>query len=191
MTSREIFYRLKPIISIFCKVMSFVPYRFNFTIFNMFKNSQGVFGLFLRYILMRNLFANCGDDVRSYPNVYIYNIHKMKVGSNVTFREMCYIDANGGVEIGSNVMLAQSASIITTTHNYDNLDLNINEQGGTWEKVIIEDNVWIGAKATILPGVTVHSGSIVGSNAVVTKDVPANAIVVGVPAKVIKYRGKH
>jgi maltose O-acetyltransferase len=54
--------------------------------------------------------------------------------------------------------------------------------------VVIEDDVWIGAKAVILSGVTVHSGAVIGAGAVVTKDVPENAVVAGVPARVIKTR---
>lgn len=57
-----------------------------------------------------------------------------------------------------------------------------------WQKVVIGNDVWIGAKATIMPGITIGDGAVVGSNAVVTRDVPPYAIVVGVPAKIIKYR---
>jgi maltose O-acetyltransferase len=54
--------------------------------------------------------------------------------------------------------------------------------------VTIEDDLWIGANCVILPGITLHKGSVVGAGAVVTKDVPENAIAVGVPAKILKYR---
>ena len=84
------------------------------------------------------------------------------------------------MKIGKNVMM---------NHNCENLNISIMEQGYEERKnVYIEDDVWIGARVTILPGVTVGAHSIIGAGAVVTKDVPEYVIVAGVPAKVIKMR---
>ena len=73
-------------------------------------------------------------------------------------------------------------------HIYIDRNLPIKDQGKTYAPVTIKDNVWIGAKATILSGVTIGTGAIVGAGAVVTKDVPENSIVAGVPARIIKNR---
>lgn len=74
------------------------------------------------------------------------------------------------------------------THNYSRRDTLIREQGGYEKDIIIEDDVWIGYGAQIMPGVTVHRGAVVGAGAVVTHDVESYAVVGGVPARLIKYR---
>ena len=95
----------------------------------------------------------------------------------------------GSVTIGDYVMMGPECFIFTTNHEFNDINLPMIRQGFSEEKeVIIEDDVWIGARVTILPGVTVHSGSILGAGAVVTKDVPCNSVVGGNPAKVLKYR---
>lgn len=85
--------------------------------------------------------------------------------------------------IGNNVDIAQSAYIWTEQHDY-----NSSTYSGVIKPVIIEDYVWIAARATVLPGVTIHKGDVVACGAVVTKDVPENVIVAGVPAKIIGKR---
>ena len=71
------------------------------------------------------------------------------------------------------------------------LDIPITAQGHVPSFVRIEDDVWIGARVVILPGVTVHTGAVIGAGAVVGKDVPPYAVVVGVPARVIRYRNEE
>lgn len=79
--------------------------------------------------------------------------------------------------------------IMTSSHNVESTFLPMNQQGSLpKQKVIIGDDVWIGTRVIILPGVRVGTGSIIGAGAVVTKDVPDYAIVGGVPAKIIKFR---
>jgi len=73
-------------------------------------------------------------------------------------------------------------------HIYENLEISINKQGWRYEKIRIEDDVWIGTGVVITCGVTIGEKSIIAANAVVTKDVPAKSIVGGVPAKIIKMR---
>ena len=86
------------------------------------------------------------------------------------------------------MMIADSVSIRDTDHEFSKLYEPMINQGIKTAPVIIKDNVWIGYGAVINKGVTIHSGAIIGANAVVTKDVPENCIVGGVPAKVIKQR---
>ena len=92
----------------------------------------------------------------------------------------------GPVTIGNYVNLAQGIVVTALNHNYKETDLLIDEQGITINKVVINDDVWIGANAVILPGVTIGKHVVVAAGAVVTKDVPDNCIVGGVPAKIIK-----
>ena len=92
----------------------------------------------------------------------------------------------GPVTIGSHVNLAQGITVTALNHNFEDTNKRIDEQGISTNPVIIEDDIWIGANAVILPGVTIGLHSVVAAGAVVTKDVPPHSLVAGVPAKVIK-----
>ncbi len=92
----------------------------------------------------------------------------------------------GPVEIGSHVNLAQGITVTALNHNFDDTEKRIDEQGVSTNPVTIEDDVWVGANAVILPGVTIGNHCVVAAGAVVTKDVPPHSLVAGVPAKVIK-----
>ena len=92
----------------------------------------------------------------------------------------------GPVCIGSHVNLAQGITVTALNHNFEDATKRIDEQGVSTKPVVIGDDVWIGANAVILPGVTIGSHCVVAAGAVVTKDVPDNTLVGGVPAKVIK-----
>ena len=92
----------------------------------------------------------------------------------------------GPVKIGHHVNLAQGITVTALNHNFDDTNKRIDEQGVSTNAVTIEDDVWIGANAVILPGVTIGRHVVVAAGAVVTKDVPDNCVVGGVPAKVIK-----
>ena len=92
----------------------------------------------------------------------------------------------GPVKIGNNVNLAQGITVTALNHNFTDPDKRIDEQGVSTNPVTIEDDIWIGANAVILPGVSIGHHSVVAAGAVVTKDVPAHTLVAGVPAKIIK-----
>ena len=92
----------------------------------------------------------------------------------------------GPVCIGNNVNLAQGITVTALNHNFEDTTRRIDEQGISTKPVVISDDVWIGANAVILPGVTIGRHVVVAAGAVVTKDVPDNCVVGGVPAKVIK-----
>lgn len=92
----------------------------------------------------------------------------------------------GPVEIGSNVNLAQGIVVTALNHNFTDCTKRIDEQGVSTAKVTIGNDVWIGANATVLPGVTIGNHSVVAAGAVVTKDVPPYSLVGGVPARILK-----
>lgn len=92
----------------------------------------------------------------------------------------------GPVTIGSHVNLAQGITVTALNHNFEDSDKRIDEQGVSTTPVTIEDDIWIGANAVILPGVTIGNHSVVAAGAVVTKNVPAHSLVAGVPANIIK-----
>lgn len=149
---------------------------------------SGKIGLGLRYCFAKRLFKAVGRNVSIHRDVYIFRPDKLEIGDNVSIHPMSYIDANGGINIGNDVSIAHAVTIMSTTHNYADDKIPIKDQGITPGKVIISNNVWIGAKAVILKGVKIGSGSIIGASAVVNKDIDSNSIAVDIPAKIVKSR---
>ncbi len=106
----------------------------------------------------------------------------IKVGKNVFINACCKFQDQGGIEIGNGVLIGHNVTLATLNHD-ERPDFRQN----IYPKPIkIGDNVWIGSNATILQGVTIGNGAIIGAHAVVTKDVPENTIVAGIPAKIIR-----
>lgn len=118
---------------------------------------------------------------------------KIHIGDNVYIRRFVTLGADSGIFIGNNVIISDFVSLISADHEYSDHNKLIRTQGIKIEKkpIVIEDDVWIGEKVTILKMVKIGKGAIIGAGAVVTKDVPAYAIAAGNPAKVIKYRTKQ
>ncbi len=108
---------------------------------------------------------------------------QLKLGNNSVINQKCRIDTRGGVTIGQNVSISAEVCILTADH-----DLHCSQFTGRSRPVTIEDYVFIGTRAMILPGVTLGKGSAVAAGAIVTRDVPAFTIVAGVPAKPISTR---
>lgn len=113
------------------------------------------------------------------------------IGDNVNIETDCHISAINKVSIGNNVLMASFVYISDHSHG------NVNDMDGVvvaplerplYSKgpIIIEDDVWLGEKVSVMPGVHIGRGAIIGANSVVTKDIPAYAVAVGSPAKVIK-----
>ena len=92
----------------------------------------------------------------------------------------------GPVTIGNHVNLAQGITISALNHNFADPSLPIDAQGVSTSQIVIEDDVWIGANAVVLPGVRIGRHSVVAAGAVVTRDVPSGSLVAGVPATVRK-----
>ena len=111
----------------------------------------------------------------------------ISIGDNSGLGVNCVV--RGPLKMGANVMMGPEVQIMTGKHNTTRTDIPMNQQGFLpLEEVVIGNDIWIGTKVIIMPGVTIGNGSIIGAGAVVTKDVPDYAVVAGVPAKVIKYR---
>lgn len=107
------------------------------------------------------------------------NIH---LGKNVFINAGCKFQDQGGIYIGDGALIGHNVVLATINHME-----NPDERGGmTFYPIHIGKNVWVGANATILPGVTIGDGAIIAAGAVVSKDVPANMIAGGVPARIIR-----
>lgn len=95
----------------------------------------------------------------------------------------------GPVSIGNGVMMGPEVVIYTSEHRHDRIDIPMWQQGiSEVEPVVIGNDVWIGRRVIILPGVKIGEGCIIGAGAVVTKDMPPYSIIGGVPAQILKYR---
>lgn len=185
---RDKFYKYKKYIILLSKFFGIMPLRIRLKIFEHFRMTKGIKGIVIRYALLKSITAHCGDNVSIQPGVYILNPEKISFGDNVSVHPMCYLDATGGIFIGNDVSLAHGVTVMSSQHNFEDAYKPIKDQGVTLQKTIINENVWIGAKATILAGKIVESGSIVGANTVITKNVDANSVVVGIPGRTIKKR---
>lgn len=129
-----------------------------------------------------------GENVRIFNHVIFQGSGSLKIGKNSFINPYSVIGVNQEIQIGENVMIATGVSIRDTDHNFEDLTKPMISQGIKTAPIFIRDNVWVGHGAVITKGVTINDGAIVAANAVVTKDVPKNAIVGGVPAKLIKFR---
>lgn len=130
-----------------------------------------------------------GDRVRLGKDVYfsVWPDGFLSIGDNSYIGRGSIILANRLVQIGTDCLIAPGCHITDANHGIAPNEL-IRNQPLDVKPVRIGNDVWIGAGCSILPGVTVGDGAVIGARAVVTKDIPPGAIAVGVPAKVIRYR---
>jgi acetyltransferase-like isoleucine patch superfamily enzyme len=112
------------------------------------------------------------------------------IGDRCSINPYTVIYGHGGVTIGNDVLIAGGCMIIPNNHSFSKLDLTIREQGCNARGITIEDDVWIGHGCTILDGVTISKGSVIGAGSVVNKDTKPYSISGGVPARFIKFRNE-
>ena len=134
------------------------------------------------FSLMRELFYNqIGENSIVYNQLTVVRPKNVKIGKNVTVMNGALMMSAGGITLEDNVLIAANVQLISNNHDpYDRYVI-------TCKPILIKEGAWVGAGATILPGVTVGKHAIIGANSVVSKDIPDYAVAVGCPAKVIKY----
>ena len=108
------------------------------------------------------------------------------IGNNVGIGEFAYLGGGGGLEIGDDCIIGQYLSCHPENHHFEEVGQLIRMQGVSRKGIRIGKNCWIGAKVTVLDGVSIGDNCVLAAGAVVTKDMPSNAVIGGVPAKVIK-----
>lgn len=185
---RAMFYKYEKLLNVGVKILEIFPKKISYMIIKLNRYNSSIIGIAVNYICIKRLAKFCGKNVAVFDNVYLSNIEELSIGDNVSIHPMCYIDAKGCVDIGNDVSIAHGVSILSEEHKYDDIDVNIKDQGMISKKTVIESNVWIGCGARILAGTNIKSGSIVAAGAVVTKDIEKNSIVGGIPSKLIKKR---
>ena len=106
-----------------------------------YRYSHGVYGIVIRYALIKSIAPVCGDNVAIYEGVYLLHPQHMSIGNNVSIQPMAYIECGTkdiGIEIGDDVSIAHDVTIMATSHNYDDVNIPIKDQGVTSSKTIIE-----------------------------------------------------
>lgn len=148
------------------------------------------FGDKLRNMIVKPYFDGMDDNVWIGEGATIQYPCNIKIGDNVSLNEWVFISGYDKIEIQDNVSIGHRTSILTTDHVFGNKNRLIRKQGVRNAKVKICNDVYIGCNVTILTGVTIEKGAIIGAGSVVTKDVAEYSIVGGVPAKKISNRNK-
>ena len=130
-----------------------------------------------------------GNNVVIYPGVMFYGDGPIVIGNNVEIgnNTVIYSSKEGGIKIGSNTMIAAQSYLIDTDHGISAGEL-IRKQNNTVAPIEIGEDVWLAAGVKVLKGSIVKNGAVVGAQSLVKGEIPENAIAVGIPAKVIKYR---
>lgn len=105
-----------------------------------------------------------------------------QIGENTVINARCRIDTRGSITIGNNVSISSDVVILTADHDIDN------NMSGRKKTVNIDDHVWVGTRAMILPGIHIYKGAVVAAGAIVTKDIAEKDVVMGVPARVVRKR---
>lgn len=185
---RDRFARGRCLLHGFAAALELLPVSWRVRLLAASRMVPGTLGFVVRYSLVRSLARKCGDNVAIYPGVYVLGLDRLSISDNVSVHPMCYIDASGGIDIGDDVSIAHGATILSTSHTFAERGIPIKDQPFAAARTTIECDVWIGAKATILAGCTIHSGSVIGAGAVVTRDIPEYSVALGVPARVAKRR---
>lgn len=113
----------------------------------------------------------------------------LQISDDVYIGPRCYFGAGGGIKIGSKVVIGASVELLAENHCFEDSEIPIQDQGVSRKGIVIEDDVWIGNSVIVLDGVCIGRGAVIGAGSIVTKDVPANAVVAGNPARILRYRG--
>lgn len=146
-------------------------------------------GYWLRRVLVRQIFAECGEGVIVKQNCYFGNGKTLRVGSNSQLGVNARIQPS--VTIGNDVLMGFDVIILTSTHEFEDPSTPVRLQGYLAGPVEIGNDVWIGARVIIMPGVTIGDHSIIGANSVVTRNIPPLSVAAGMPCRVMRKRGER
>lgn len=141
----------------------------------------------LRRSYWQAVFANLDPSVMIAEYSKVLGPAHIEIGEFSRITNKVVVDGRGGLTIGKKTMIGFQSILISYSHRFDGTGPII-DQGMQGAAVRIGDDVWVGARVIVLPGVTIGNHAIIGAGSTVTKDVPAGAIAAGVPARVIRYR---
>lgn len=148
----------------------------------------GGMGVSMRALCMPRFLKSLGKNTTLQSGLRVINPEKISIGSNCNFGQGVFITGGGGVHIGDWVGFGPDAKVWSVTHRFDDTEKPWLLQGWETKPVTIHDDVWIGAGAFVMPGVTIGRGAVISALTVVNKSVPEFAIVAGNPGRVIGWR---
>lgn len=146
----------------------------------------GSFFRALRGAAARPLLGRCGHGVVIGRGAAFENPEEIRIGDHSALGINAWIQ--GPVEIGADVMMGANCEIYSHNHVFHRIDVPMRKQGFSESRVSIGDDVWIGSRVIILPGVTIGRGAVIGAGSVVPRSIPEYAVAAGNPARVVKYR---
>ena len=169
--------------------IKFEFWEFLETIFSMI---PGTIGVYARQGLYPFFLKKCGKGLRLGLRVKMQRPGSITIGHNVEINYGVWAAAsnreNGDITIGNNVLIGPYTILHSGNHNFKDPNILIKNQGYAFGNIIIEDDVWIAARCTILSGVHIGEGSVIAAGSVITKDIPPYSVVAGVPGKIISKR---
>lgn len=163
---------------------------FYFSLYGCVKYFPSPIGDFLRYCILK-IFMKKIKTFWIKDGVTVWFPDKISIGKKTTINEFGVINGAGNIDIGDHVLIGHRTSIVSDSHSFEDISLEIYRQPKAKKPIKIGNNVFLGCNVTVLPGVTIGDGAVVGAGAVVTRDVPPDAVVAGNPARIIRYRGNN
>lgn len=139
------------------------------------------------YVINKNI--KLGNNVTIYPNVLFHGDGEIVIGNNVSIGNdtIIYSSRNGGVYIGNDVAIAAHCYIIDSDHGIVKGEL-MRKQDLVSKKIVVGNDVWIADNCTVLKGSIINDVAVIGAKSLVNKEIDRNAIAVGIPTRIVKYR---
>ena len=148
----------------------------------------GFFGILIRYPFYKIMFNRIDGLPIIQRGVTIVHMKRIRIGKYFGANTGTYINGLGGITIGNYVLLGNNVTISSGKHPIDGVEPPIFSRPSIPQPISIEDDVWVGANAVILPGITLSKGTVIAANAVVTRSTEKYSVMVGAPARLIRYR---
>jgi putative colanic acid biosynthesis acetyltransferase WcaF len=142
----------------------------------------------LRLQVLRMLGAQIGQGVVIGRGTTILSPSGLTIGDMASVARDCVLDARGNLNLGSYVLVGFETVILTSTHNFQDASVPVIHQGMFFLPVVVESNVWIGARSFIMPGTRICADTLVGAMSLVNKELDARSVYAGIPAKKIRER---
>lgn len=158
-------------------------------LFGLFSAIPGILGMALRNLIASLFFHKKQGFYAIQPRVVFVETGKLSVGKHFAVNSGTYINAKGTISIGDDVIIGTNVTISSGMHPIDGIESSVLSRPTIPKPIVLEDDIWIGSGAVIMPGVTLKKGTVVGANSTVTHDTEPYAVVAGSPARVLRYRG--